>query len=377
MSKKKRNFAGILWILAGLVLTGAGLFLCVRFPAMCEYVIKAPEFSESNPVENRLKELEKTLSGFDWTADLRCTDQAVSSEKAKNLSATIYAVSSGYFRLNHETLRQGDIISAWHVDNKSRVAMITDTAANKLFPGEDPVGGVILCGGTELKVIGVIDGGFRPGEAGDYLLYVPISLADEQIVTAATMEVRLPGNSREQAVLAGTRLNAWNPGGTLYDCSRLKWNALLPVWLPAIAAWFWLLRRAFRPLKQFIVRKIERTRTDLEKKYLRSLLPVTAGRVLVSLALAALWAGGAYLLLWLIVQPMLVYTDWIPESLVDPQAIAVTAKALLNGIASPAVYRSRYASLAAICTWATAAGSLMTVIGIALHALKAGERLDK
>lgn len=377
MSKKRRNGAGILWILVGLILCGTGLFLCTRFPGQCEYVIPAPEISETSPVETRLKELAEQLDGFDWTADLRCTDQAVSSEKAKNLQATVYAVSDGYFRLNHETLKQGDLLSAWHNENKSRVAVLTDTAANRLFPGEDPIGRMIQCGGADLKVIGVIAGGFRPGEAGEYLLYVPVTLADDRIVNAKTMEIRLRGSGREQAVLSGSRLNAWNPGGTLYDYSRLRWNALLPLWLPAVAAWFYLLRRAFRPLKTFLRRKIERTRADLARQYMRSLLPVTAGRVLVSLGVAALWAGGAYLLLWLIVQPMLVYTDWVTESLVDPQAITVTVKALLSGIVAPVVYRSRYASMGTVCGWLTTAGSLMAVIGIALRALRSGERLDK
>ena len=64
--------------------------------------------------------------------------------------------------------------------------------------------------------------------------------------------------------------------------------------------------------------------------------------------------------------PLYTFTDWIPESPVDPTSVWKTVKSLLAGAAVSAEYQTRAAGAAAICAALIRAGSLMLLAGLIL-----------
>jgi predicted permease len=68
----------------------------------------------------------------------------------------VYIVSPGYLKAMGMRLTEGRDISWADILNNENVVIINETVAQKLWPGQDPIGRIALAGGTEARVIGVI-----------------------------------------------------------------------------------------------------------------------------------------------------------------------------------------------------------------------------
>lgn len=125
-------------------------------------------------------------------------------------SPLVYIVSPGFVRAMGIPLRGRDF--TWADDLKSRrVIMINQSAARFYWPGEDPLGRILMSGNQELTVIGVVDDVHEEsleGETG-WQVYYP---ATQQSPNGAQLVVR---SSLAPAAIAGSVLRALrqlNPG---------------------------------------------------------------------------------------------------------------------------------------------------------------------
>jgi macrolide transport system ATP-binding/permease protein len=74
---------------------------------------------------------------------------------SKAYTGTVSGVGESYFRVQDTKMASGRPFDAEAVHEASQVAVIDDNTARKLFEGADPLGKVILMGGTPATVIGV------------------------------------------------------------------------------------------------------------------------------------------------------------------------------------------------------------------------------
>jgi predicted permease len=68
----------------------------------------------------------------------------------------VYIVSPGYLKAIGMHLSQGRDISWEDLDKKEGVAIINETVARSLWPGQDPIGRLAVAAGTDVRVIGVV-----------------------------------------------------------------------------------------------------------------------------------------------------------------------------------------------------------------------------
>lgn len=101
------------------------------------------------------------------------------TEAALRMSA-FNVVSDGYFETMSIPLKSGRGFDNTHQKSTARVAIVNETAAQRWWPGEDPIGKRLRFGGIEgeaMEVIGVarnIDYNM-PGEADRTFVYVPLA----------------------------------------------------------------------------------------------------------------------------------------------------------------------------------------------------------
>ena len=65
--------------------------------------------------------------------------------------------------------------------------------------------------------------------------------------------------------------------------------------------------------------------------------------------------------------PLYTFTDWIPEALVDPDAVSLTVKTLLTGAAASAQYRSADAAAMGMFSAWIAAGTILFSAGLCVR----------
>jgi predicted permease len=123
----------------------------------------------------------------------------------------VYIVSPGYLKAIGMRLIEGHDID-WNDGPKDqKVAIINETVARKLWPGQNPVGRMANIGGNDVRVIGVVADVHESSAetAAGWQMYLPVS---QQGAEGANLVIRsqLPPETLAPAVMA--TLRSINPG---------------------------------------------------------------------------------------------------------------------------------------------------------------------
>lgn len=94
-------------------------------------------------------------------------------------NTSVIGATYDYNRMRKSDIGQGRYFTPYESEHGSRVAVIGSTVAEKLFPGEDPVGKDMRIGGTKMTVIGVFAkaGDDIMGMSMDAHVLIPLALA--------------------------------------------------------------------------------------------------------------------------------------------------------------------------------------------------------
>ena len=324
-SEKNARRGGALLLLLGGVLMLCGLLALLFVPDGFQYILPAPaQTGEGGALAalyargmEELAEMGDVLTESAIAA--RWQGAGISSNDANHsVTATVYAIGAGYFDTVHERLLQGRFVSETDVRQAERMIVLSDAAALTLFPGVEPIGQKVLLRGVECEVAGVIRGGRRIGETDEHIAYIPITMADAQSLPVQTVAFLAKGvNEIGSSILMRDTLSARETGGSFYSLSKLKLGAVMPLrWLALIVGVLFLLA-LLRRLNARAWSRVCRFAQELRMRYAYTLLPaMTVQGALYLLAYAAL-LGAAFLLARFSIAPLLVFTEWVPEVVVE------------------------------------------------------------
>lgn len=76
----------------------------------------------------------------------------------KKLSVDLSGVTSDFFELFNQDLKEGEMFNHWQMERGDPVCIIGPDVVARLFPKENPIGKTIKCGTIWLKVVGVLKG---------------------------------------------------------------------------------------------------------------------------------------------------------------------------------------------------------------------------
>ena len=335
--KEKRRHPGAPAMLLGAVLMLLGALALWDAGDTLQYVFPAPESSALTALykagQEQLASIGDTLTASAIAA--RRQGASVSAQKGRSVTATLYAVGEGYFDVMHETLLDGRYVSGTDVSRADNVIVIDERTALTLFPGLDPIGQEVTLDGVTLTVVGVIRGGQRVGEADAQIAYMPITTAGERALPMQTVACVAKAVQRTgSAVLMEDTLAAWHAGGSFYSLSKLRMGAAMPLRWALLIAGVSLLLALLRRMNALALRRVKRHRQQLRLRYARELLPdMAASAALCLLGYGAILALASALAVFS-VQPLLVFTEWIPEVIVELSSLRSVFWSLNNAHAA-------------------------------------------
>lgn len=309
-----------------LVVLGYGLTMCVD--DMFQYILPISAVktgSDDNlklyyEANERMQSLRESIPVYSIAR--RGQNLTMKGEGGQSTETTLYAVGQGYFELYHEHLLRGRLISETDVNKGKNVVVLDDGAELVLFKGDSALEKTVYIDGIEMQVVGIIDGKRRLGEAGEPLVYVPITSSYKNGIKTDTMEITAMGvdNTSSPVILENT-LKSWCSSGSFYNLSKLKMGAMLPVrWIIVflgIKTLLVLVRRANR----WVAKQIEMFRNELQRSYFLQILGRVIWKMIVALIAYCILAMGMFGIVRIAVQPMYVFGEWIPESIVELTSI--------------------------------------------------------
>lgn len=323
MPSKDRSRArrGVLCLLAGAALMLAGAYLLAGTPDLLEYVlpVSAGDGEALLALYEQGGEQMEALAGTVESGAMAARAQSVPvSAESGSVTATVYAVSEGYFDVVHETLLAGRFVSESDVRRGTRALVLDSGAALSLFAGEEPIGREATVDGRTYEVVGVIRGGRRIGETDAHVAYVPVTAAGHDALPAQTFAcVARPLEPVASAIQMQDTLVAWRDGGSFYSLAKLKLGAVMPLRWALLIAGAVLIFALLHRVNAFAWGRVCRYARRLRVRYARELLPGMLGSAALCLLLYGALAGALFALAAFSIRPLYVFTEWVPEVVVE------------------------------------------------------------
>lgn len=297
------------------------------------------------------------------------------SSDAGTATATLLAVGAGYFEVYPRYLASGRLPSAEEIQSGARVVVLDEPLAFKLFATTDPLAQRLRIGEAWYDVIGVTRWSRDVGRYEQYQAYIPFACAARDVLAMETVEIgALPIPRSGAARVFEEAASAWLQGGTFVDAQKEAMRATIIARAVAVVLGIYGLAWLVRAFARRVGRFVQKVRARLQTAYLRDMLAYLLPRAAAYALLAALLVAAAYGVLAFAIQPAYVFTEWIPEVLVELSSITGRFWQLASAAARPVrVYTEEYARIrfwAGFLRW----GVLAVLTGALLMALSAKSR---
>jgi predicted permease len=159
------------------------------------------------------------LTGNNWTAPLVRPEHPLPAGQ-RPPEVGWQSASAGYFRALGISLRQGRLFDAGDTIDGPPVVIVSDSIAQRYFPGEDPVGKRIALGDGTAEVVGRV-GDIRRASLSDSPrgdLYFPF---ERQNGAGTTMFVRTTGDPLAALPSIRTTIRLVEPGAAIFQTRTL------------------------------------------------------------------------------------------------------------------------------------------------------------
>ena len=325
---KRRILPGLLAILGGL-LAALALFMLSRTPETLQYAVVAPAPGEQNVNYTRL-----AAAARDAAVEMGDAAQCVAiggvkaqvslSAGERSEMATLFAMGEGFPEVYPHVLKGGRRISETELAAGARLILLDEALAFRLFGTQVPDEAVVTLEGVRYTVAGMVRhagsllGGRGVGDTETCDCYVPLgALPDGFSLDTLTLSAKPRNASGAAQLFSETASGRWLAGGTLVNLPKEAMRAtILPRVLLLIVGLF-LLAGLFRRVTALSTRGFRAFRARLAQRYIGALIPRLIGLILrVALGYAAVIAL-AWLLLTFSAQPLYVFTEWVPENIVE------------------------------------------------------------
>ena len=326
--KKRRILPGALMALGGLMLLAA-LFMLARTPQVLQYVVPAPEPGNENvnytllaaDAREAIAQMGDNLSvGTVGGVKAEVSLSAGSTARA----ATLFAMGEGWLEVYPRFLQEGRRISETELAKGAKLIMLDEDLAFQLFGTTLPENAKVMLEGVEYAVAGTVRhagsllGGRGVGDILPYDCYVPLaSLPQGMKLDTIALSGKAVNTSGAAQLFEETASGSWRPGGTMASLPKEAMRrTILPRVLGLIIGLYALIG-LFRAMTALCGKWFGRFREALREKYIAPLIPRLVGILLLSVLGYGALIGLTWLLMDFSVQPLYVFTEWVPENIVS------------------------------------------------------------
>ena len=338
------------WLMfLGAALLAVSLFLLYRVPSVAQYMAPAPVEGGADNAESALAgvikswEARRAELGTGARAGLAATayESAIESSTGQSDAATLTCVSAGWFDAHPKYLKSGRLFTEAELAAGAKLVVLDEELAFKLFPTTEPTEGKAQIGGAWYEVVGVVRHSRGPGDADQYGAYIPVVTAAKAGMQTSYLEIDCaldePGAARAVLSIGADVLGA----GSFYDIDKEAMRASMIVRVLIVVFALYVLAWLLRGWNARTRGLITGWQAEVMHRYFKKMLPSVVLFSLLQLLGYAVLAAAAYGVLTLTIRPMYVFTEWIPEVIVEWSKISARVQALVEAAAAPVKYQTR------------------------------------
>lgn len=289
-------------------------------------------------------------------------------------TATLICAGQGWFDAHPRFLTDGCLFSEMDYKNCAHKAVLDEELAFRLFPTTDACGSRVQLDDVWYDVIGVVRRADSAGDTDDYRIYIPLDTAVDAGMQTDYVQIdcrsELSGVKRALRSVAEEVLGE----GSYYDTSKEVMRVTMIVRVATIIFALYFIARLLGVWNRRTVALIGDWTEEVKHRYFKNMLPAVAGLSILQLAGYCVLALAAWVTLRLTIEPMYVFTEWIPEVIVEWSKVSGRAQELMREAAQVARYQTReYAAIrfyGALTRW----GVICSLMGFTLYRVWPGDR---
>lgn len=269
------------------------------------------------------------------------------SSASQSDTATLTMAGDGFFGVHPRYLTAGRLFSQSEYTDGAKLVVLDEGLAFKLFPTTEAVNGRVDINGEWYDVIGVVRHKKGAGDTDEYGAYITLAAAAKAGIQAdyAQIECLADASGRARA-LQSISETVLGEAGTFYDTDKEIMRASMLVRVLLIIFGLYLLAAFLRTWNARTFGLIRGWQEEVMHRYFKAMLPKVIGLSLMQILGYCALAAAAFGVLRLTIRPMYVFTEWIPEVIVEWSKITDRVTGLMTTSAATVRYQTReYAAI--------------------------------
>lgn len=350
--EKRRG--GVLVIL-GALLGVFALVMLAGVPSVAQYIAPAPKETVSQEEganapgelrrlvdlwENNRGEVGETATGMHAIKYGAYFDSSASQSS----EGTLTCPGEGWFGVYPRYLTEGRLFSHEEQENGYQVIVLDEELAFKLFPTTAPTEGRVSLNGEWFEVIGVVRHRRDAGDSDEFGAYIPLMTAARLGIQTDYVQISCDapamGPVRALESVGGSIMG----NGSFWYTDKEVMRVTMIMRISAIVLGLYLLGFLLDRWNGRTAGLIRGWNEEVLKRYFRDMLPGVIAKSVLQIAGYALLAAAAFGLLRLIIAPMYMFTEWIPEVIVEWGKIMDRVNYLMTTAAGTVEYQTREAA---------------------------------
>ena len=278
---------------------------------------------KQSAVLEKTEETIKELADPEHTVTVHAlrNDVSLSAERGGSEKAALYMVGMRWNEVYPRQMITGEPINNEQVRNGTRAIVLDEKLAFRLLGDREYIGSRVSVAGNEYEVTGIAKHSHGLGDLNDYMAWIPMG-TEEAAGSDLYVLSTAAGLSGAFRTVFGNAAEAKIGAGELYSTAKEKMGSRVILRLLLLVIGVRLLLLWVRRLRKLGSRWLAEYRERLKVTYARKLTGFLLARVLVLLLCLAAAVGAGWVLAKLLTDPMLVFTEWVPEELVSFDSIA-------------------------------------------------------
>ncbi len=332
MEYRKRRLPWILMVL-GAVMALCALVMLTQTPDVVQYTLIAPDAGENGETLVALSESAQKLGAtmkdsLAWVALSGSAGKATISAGNASEEANLVAMDPGWLEVYPRFQVDGRRIDENELEHGALVIMLDEGLAFKLFGTDLPEYATVKLNNVDYKVVGTVRhggslfGGRGVGDTVEYDAYIPLASAVKSGVPLESLMLSaVPQGSAGAALMFREAAEQWQPGGQIIDLQKEAMRRTILPRILLLIVGLYALVGLFKRATNLAMSWVEGFMQALKESYFKSLIPRLLGIIALTLLMYGALIGVTYLLMAFSVQPLYVFTEWVPENLVEWSSI--------------------------------------------------------
>ena len=233
----------------------------------------------------------------------------------------LYMAGARYNECYPQRIVSGRPLTYADITDREHSIVLDEKLAFQLFGDKESLDGRVTVGDKTYTVVGTVKHTRRIGEIGVYAAWIPLSCADDKTDCDVAVLTAVANGGSDMSVLFGSTAKSNLGSGTLYNLAKERMRATMALRLIALVIVIRLLVLWVRLLMKLGARWLADFCGQLKERYMRTLIGYAAVRVLAIAAIVAATLTACWGLMTFFIQPVNVFTEWIPEAIVSFSSI--------------------------------------------------------